>query len=95
MSCLHPTICPLLATDHEPLIHLLRAARQQPGVKQALVASGIRMDLALRSPDYIGQVARHHTGGLLKVAPEHSDAEVLRPDEQILYRRLRSLHPTV
>jgi uncharacterized radical SAM protein YgiQ len=77
-SCLHPTICPLLATDHEPLIHLLQAARQEPGVKQALVASGIRMDLALRSPGYIGQVARYHTGGLLKVAPEHSDAEVLR-----------------
>ena len=49
-----------------------------PGVKQALVASGIRMDLALRSPAFIRQVARHHTGGLLKVAPEHSDPEVLR-----------------
>ena len=78
LSCLHPTICPLLSTDHEPLIRLLRAARRLPGVKQALVASGIRMDLALRSPAYIGEVARHHTGGLLKVAPEHSDAEVLR-----------------
>jgi uncharacterized radical SAM protein YgiQ len=77
LSCLHPTICPLLTTDHEPLIRLLEAARHQPGVKQALVASGIRMDLALRSPAYIGQVACHHTGGLLKVAPEHSDAEVL------------------
>lgn len=77
-SCLHPTICPLLGTDHEPLIRLLRAARQEPGIKQALVASGIRMDLALRSPAYIAEVARHHTGGLLKVAPEHADAEVLR-----------------
>ena len=78
LSCLHPVICPLLNTDHGPLIRLLKAARQQPGVKQASVASGIRMDLALRSPAYIGHVARHHTGGLLKVAPEHTDAEVLR-----------------
>ena len=78
LSCLHPAICPLLATDHGPLIRLLKAARRQPGVKQALVASGIRMDLALRSPAYIRQVARHHTGGLLKVAPEHTDPEVLR-----------------
>jgi uncharacterized radical SAM protein YgiQ len=78
LSCLHPMICPLLATDHKPLLRLLRAARQQSGVKQALVASGIRMDLALRSPVYIAEVARHHTGGLLKVAPEHADAEVLR-----------------
>jgi len=78
LSCLHPTICPLLVADHGPLIRLLKAARRQPGVKQALVASGIRMDLALRSPAYIGQIARHHTGGLLKVAPEHIDPEVLR-----------------
>ena len=60
------------------LIELLGAARRQPGVKQALVASGIRMDLALRSPAYIRRVAQHHTGGLLKVAPEHVDPEVLR-----------------
>jgi uncharacterized radical SAM protein YgiQ len=78
LSCLHPTICPLLNTDHEPLIRLLRAVQKQPGVKRALVASGIRMDLALRSPAYIAQIARHHTGGLLKVAPEHCDPQVLR-----------------
>ena len=77
-SCLYPTICPRLATDHGPLVQLLGAARRQPGVKQALVASGIRMDLALRSPAYIRHVAQHHTGGLLKVAPEHVDPEVLR-----------------
>ena len=78
LSCLHPTICPVLATDHGPLIRLLGSARKWPGVKQTLVASGIRMDLARRSPEYIRQIARHHTGGLLKVAPEHSDPEVLR-----------------
>ena len=67
-----------MATDHGPLLHLLDAARRQPGVKQALVASGIRMDLALRSPEYIGQIAEYHTGGLLKVVPEHVDPEVLQ-----------------
>jgi uncharacterized radical SAM protein YgiQ len=60
------------------LLRLLKAAREQPGVKQALVASGIRMDLALRSPEFIRQIARHHTGGLLKVAPEHTEPNVLR-----------------
>ena len=78
LSCLCPTLCPLLVTDHVPLIQLLKAARRQPGVKQAWVASGIRMDLALCSPAYIEEVARHHTGGLLKVAPEHTDPGVLR-----------------
>jgi radical SAM superfamily enzyme YgiQ (UPF0313 family) len=78
LSCLHPTICPRLATDHGPLLRLLKAVRRQPGVKQALVASGIRMDLAARSPAYVRQLVRHHTGGLLKVAPEHTNPEVLR-----------------
>jgi uncharacterized radical SAM protein YgiQ len=77
-SCLYPSICPRVATDHGPLIQLLDAARREPGVRKALVASGIRMDLALRSPAYIRRIAQHHTGGLLKVAPEHVDPEVLK-----------------
>ncbi|MEN6558968.1 MAG: YgiQ family radical SAM protein [Thermoguttaceae bacterium] len=77
-SCLCPSICPRLNTDHTPLIHLLEAARRVPGVRRVLVASGIRMDLALCSPMFIAQLARHHTGGLLKVAPEHVVPEVLQ-----------------
>ncbi len=77
-SCVHPTICKLLDTDHGPLIELMKDARQVPGVKKVFVASGIRMDLARRSPEYMQQLAQHHVGGLLKVAPEHTDAEVLR-----------------
>jgi uncharacterized radical SAM protein YgiQ len=78
LSCLHPKICPMLNTDHSALIDLLETVRRQPGVRQVLVASGIRMDLALCSPKYIREIARHHTGGLLKVAPEHSEPAVLR-----------------
>lgn len=77
-SCLYPEICPLLTTDHGPLLALLEAVRNEPGVKRAFVASGIRMDLAMRSPEFLRALARHHTGGLLKVAPEHVSAEVLR-----------------
>ncbi|MGE3776979.1 MAG: YgiQ family radical SAM protein [Pirellulaceae bacterium] len=76
-SCVHPTICKLLGTDHGPLIQLMQAAREVPGVKKVLVSSGIRMDLARRSPEYMRELARHHVGGLLKVAPEHVDANVL------------------
>jgi radical SAM superfamily enzyme YgiQ (UPF0313 family) len=68
----------LLGTDHGPLVQLMRKARKVPGVKKVLVASGIRMDLARRSPTYIRELAKHHVGGLLKVAPEHTDPEVLR-----------------
>jgi len=76
-SCVWPTICRLLGTDHGPLIQLMNEARQVPGIKKVLVASGIRMDLARRSPEYLRELVRHHVGGRLKVAPEHTDPHVL------------------
>jgi uncharacterized radical SAM protein YgiQ len=77
LSCVHPTVCKLLGTDHGPLIDLLRRARTEPGVRKVLVASGIRMDLAQLSPEYLKELAAHHIGGHLKVAPEHTDPHVL------------------
>ncbi|HMC10672.1 MAG TPA: YgiQ family radical SAM protein, partial [Pirellulaceae bacterium] len=76
-SCVHPTICKLLGTDHGPLVNLMKEAREVPGIKKVLVASGIRMDLARRSPEYMQELAKHHVGGHLKVAPEHTDPDVL------------------
>lgn len=76
-SCVHPKVCKLLGTDHGPLIQLMRDSRKVPGINKVLVASGIRMDLARLSPTYIKELAEHHVGGLLKVAPEHSDPGVL------------------
>jgi radical SAM superfamily enzyme YgiQ (UPF0313 family) len=73
----HPSICKLLGTDHGPLIELLRKARTEPGIRKVLVASGIRMDLAQLSPEYLRELAAHHVGGHLKVAPEHTDPHVL------------------
>ncbi len=77
LSCVHPTICKLLGTDHGPLVELLREVRRRPGVRKAFVASGIRMDLAQLSPEYVRELAAHHTGGRLKVAPEHTSPAVL------------------
>jgi uncharacterized radical SAM protein YgiQ len=77
LSCVHPTICKLLGTDHGPLIELLRKARQEPGIRKVLVSSGVRMDLAQLSPTYLRELATHHVGGMLKVAPEHTDPKVL------------------
>jgi uncharacterized radical SAM protein YgiQ len=77
LSCVHPTICKLLGTDHGPLVQLLRRAREEPGIRKVLVASGVRMDLAQLSPEYLRELAEHHVGGHLKVAPEHTDAHVL------------------
>jgi uncharacterized radical SAM protein YgiQ len=77
LSCVHPTICKLLGTDHGPLVELLRRARSEPGIRKVLVASGVRMDLAQLSPEYLRELAAHHVGGHLKVAPEHTDPHVL------------------
>jgi uncharacterized radical SAM protein YgiQ len=77
LSCVHPTICKLLGTDHGPLIELMRRARTEPGIRKVLVASGVRMDLAQLSPQYLRELAAHHVGGHLKVAPEHTDPHVL------------------
>jgi uncharacterized radical SAM protein YgiQ len=77
LSCVHPTVCKLLGTDHGPLIDLMRRARSEPGIRKVLVASGVRMDLAQRSPEYMRELASHHVGGHLKVAPEHTDPTVL------------------
>ncbi len=69
-SCVYPGICPNLDTDHAPLIALYRRARQVKGVKKVLIASGVRYDLAVESPAYVKELAQHHVGGYLKIAPE-------------------------
>ncbi len=69
-SCVFPGVCPNLNTDHAPLISLYRRARGLRGIKKVLIASGVRYDLAIESPDYVKELATHHTGGYLKIAPE-------------------------
>jgi uncharacterized radical SAM protein YgiQ len=77
LSCVHPGICKNLVTDHQPVIDLLRKVREVPGVNRVFVASGVRYDLAERSPEFVRELAAHHTGGQLSVAPEHTNPRVL------------------
>jgi len=77
LSCVFPDICSNLNTDHKPLINLYRKARALPGIKKVFVASGLRYDLALRSPEYVKELVTHHVGGYLKIAPEHTEEAVL------------------
>jgi len=72
-SCVWPTICGHLDTDHTPTIELYRAARKVPGIKKVLIASGVRYDLAIEDPEYVKELATHHVGGYLKIAPEHTE----------------------
>ncbi len=72
-SCVFPGICSNLNTDHSSLIELYRSARELPGVKKVLIASGLRYDLAVESPEYVRELVTHHVGGYLKIAPEHTE----------------------
>lgn len=72
-SCVFPGICHKLNTDHKHLIDLYREARQVNGVKKILIASGVRYDLAIESPEYVKELVTHHVGGYLKIAPEHTE----------------------
>lgn len=77
LSCVYPTICSNLNTDHNKLISVYRKARAIPGVKKILISSGLRYDLAIRSPEYVKELVTHHVGGLLKIAPEHTEQNTL------------------
>ncbi len=72
-SCVYPDICSNLNTDHSSLIGLYRRARELPGIKKVLIASGLRYDLAVKSPEYVEELVTHHVGGYLKIAPEHTE----------------------
>jgi len=71
LSCVYPGICENLNTSHAPLISLYKKARALPGIKKILISSGLRYDLAVRSPEYVKELVTHHVGGYLKIAPEH------------------------
>ena len=73
LSCVYPDICKNLATDHSALIQLYRKVRSLPGIKKVFVASGLRYDLAVKSPEYVKELVTHHVGGYLKIAPEHTE----------------------
>ena len=83
LSCVHPGICPNLNTSHDSLISLYKKARALPGIKKVHVASGVRYDLAVESPEYVKELVTHHVGGYLKIAPEHTEdgplAKMMKP----------------
>jgi len=73
-SCVYPGICQNLTTNHDPLIAIYRRGRAVKGVKKILIGSGLRYDLAVKSPEYVKELVTHHVGGYLKIAPEHTES---------------------
>jgi uncharacterized radical SAM protein YgiQ len=87
-SCLHPSPCPNLNTDHGPLLEIYKAVDAMPQVKKSFVGSGVRYDLSMhltgnpkvdaRNRKYNEELIAHHVSGRLKVAPEHTEDAVLQ-----------------
>jgi uncharacterized radical SAM protein YgiQ len=77
-SCLMPDICPHLQTSQTSYKKLLTKVRKKEKVQNVFIGSGIRFDLALQDQDFIRQIAKNHTSGLLKLAPEHTNDRVLQ-----------------
>lgn len=96
-SCVYPEICPHMDTNHEPTITLYRRARALTGIKKVLIASGVRYDLAVQDPRYIKELAEHHVGGYLKIAPEHTEtgplSKMMKPGMGS-YQRFKQLFDT-
>lgn len=96
-SCVYPEICAHMDTNHEPTIQLYRRARALKGVKKVLIASGVRYDLAVEDPRYIKELAEHHVGGYLKIAPEHTEqgplSKMMKPGMGS-YHRFKELFDT-
>jgi uncharacterized radical SAM protein YgiQ len=94
LSCVFPDICENMTTDHGPLVRLYRKARAIPGIKKILISSGVRYDLAVKSPEYVKELVTHHVGGYLKIAPEHTEegplAHMMKPGMGA-YDRFRQL----
>jgi len=90
--CLYPHICASLPVHHHAQIELLRQLERLPGVKQVFVASGLRYDLILADQThgqaYLDELCARHVSGQLKVAPEHSQPQLLarmgKPPIQVL-----------
>lgn len=92
-DCLFPELCPNLKIDEAKFLALLRDCGKVPGVRNVHVSSGLRMELLLKTPRLLAELLAHHQPGTMKIAPEHTDPEVLRlmhkPGGKVLAEFLR------
>ncbi len=91
-SCLFPSICRNFKADQVALARLMRSVARLPGVRHVRIASGVRFDLAMESPEYLKTLIGEFVGGQLKIAPEHVSNSVLKlmrkPDVEVFERFL-------
>ncbi len=87
-SCIFPSICNNLNTNHKPLTLLYKKASAIKGIRKIYIGSGIRYDMLVgRSAaddkrfgltEYTRNLVKNHVSGRLKVAPEHTSDHILK-----------------
>jgi uncharacterized radical SAM protein YgiQ len=77
-DCLFPKICKNLILNESLSIELLNRVSQLDGIKHLFVSSGLRLELLQKTPKLLEKLVKHHTPGNLKIAPEHTEDEVLK-----------------
>jgi len=102
-SCIFPVVCPNLNADHSALLDLYRAVDKTPGIKKSFIGSGVRYDLMLNhfndsklntaAQQYTEELIARHVSGRLKVAPEHTEDEVLKVMRKPSFNLFRQLKP--
>jgi uncharacterized radical SAM protein YgiQ len=99
-SCIFPTVCENLNTDHSAMLDIYKSVDNTPGIKKSLIGSGIRYDMLLNEhapakeqkshKAYTQEVIQNHVSGRLKVAPEHTTQRVLnlmrKPSFELFYK---------
>lgn len=76
-DCLYPRVCEHLEINENAMLALLKSVSSLPKVKHVFVSSGLRMELLLKTPLLLDRLITSHTPGSLKIAPEHTEDEVL------------------
>ena len=76
-DCLYPKVCKNLQVDEEAFLELLRKVSSLPAIKHVFISSGLRLELLRKTPRLFKEIIRAHTPGAMKIAPEHTDQEVL------------------
>jgi uncharacterized radical SAM protein YgiQ len=88
-DCLYPKVCKNLRVDEKAFLALLRGISDLPAIKHVFIASGLRLELLLQTPALFKEIIRAHTPGSLKIAPEHTEQEVLDVMHKESHQQLR------
>ncbi len=90
-DCLYPKVCKNLQVDEQAFLSLLQKVSSLANVQHVFIASGLRLELLRKTPKLFKEIIRAHTPGALKIAPEHTEQEVLDCMHKESHEQLKEL----